>query len=166
MAPRDTARARRPLTRKEEAFMRAFARALIAVPRALDADLVDEQRLPLSEYFVLMHLSEASGRRLRMSELASAAALSLSGMTRIVGKLEREGLVVRERSIDDGRGWHAVLTDDGLSRIRGAWPTHLSSVRRLVFDHLGGVDITAMTLALQRMADSSENAGTAPCEDS
>jgi DNA-binding MarR family transcriptional regulator len=162
MAPRDTTRRRRPLTHNEEAFMRAFARALLAVPRALEADLVEEQRLPQSEYFVLMHLSEASGRRLRMSELAGASALSLSGMTRIVSKLEREGLVVRERSIDDGRGWHAVLTEEGLRRLRAAWPTHLTSVRRHVFDHLDGVDLPAVTLALQRMADSSESAGTAP----
>ena len=147
------------MTRKEEAFLRAFGRALVAVPRALDVDMIREQHLPQSEYFVLMHLSEAPDRRLRMSDLASAAALSLSGMTRIVNKLEREGLVSRERPVDDGRGWHAVLTEPGLDRLRRAWPAHLTSVRRHVFDHLAGVDLTAVTAALQAMADSSDRAG-------
>ena len=156
---RRATRASRPLTRKEEAFLRAFGRALIALPRALDVDLIRAHGLPQSEYFVLMHLSEAPGRRLRMSDLARAAALSLSGMTRIVNKLEREGLVGRERSTDDGRGWHAVLTEAGMDRLRQAWPEHLASVRRHIFDHLDGVDLPAVTAALQAMADSSDHTG-------
>lgn len=165
MTTRRATRASRPLTRKEEAFLRAFGRALIAVPRALDADLMREQRLPQTEYFVLMHLSEAPDRRLRMSDLAAAAALSLSGMTRIVNKLEREGLVSRERSVEDGRGWHAVLTEAGLHRLQQAWPAHLASVRRRIFDHLAGVDLTAMTAALQAMADGSERTGGDVCDE-
>lgn len=142
--------------------MRAFARALIAVPRALDSDLLREQQLPQSEYFVLMHLSEAKDRRRRMSELASACALSLSGITRVVHKLEREGLVTREKSQDDGRGWHAVLTERGLSRLQAAWPTHLASVRRHIFDRLDGIELEVMTTALQRIADSGRPCRTGP----
>jgi DNA-binding MarR family transcriptional regulator len=125
---------------------------MLTVPRAFDADLLREQRLSHSDYTTLMHLSEASGRRLRMSDLASGANLSLSGMTRIVGRLEGQGLVHRERHGDDGRGWNAVLTDAGLERLRQAWPTHLASVRRHVFDHLNAVDVPAFTAALQRFA--------------
>lgn len=153
----------RPLTRAEEAFLRAFARALMVVPRALDADLLHEQGLPQSEYFVLMHLSEAPDRRLRMSELAAAAALSLSGMTRIVSKLESEGLVQRERCVVDSRGWHAVLTDAGLARLREAWPTHLASVRRHVFAPLAGLDLTDLTAALQRMGDDAGGGAAEGC---
>jgi DNA-binding MarR family transcriptional regulator len=140
------------LTAEEEAFLRAFARAMLTVPRAFDADLLREQRMSLSEYSALMHLSEAPSRRLRMSDLADAGALSLSGMTRIVNRLEGQDLVHRERSCSDGRGWNAVLTDAGLQRLRQAWPTHLASVRRHMFNHLNDLDVPAFATALQRFA--------------
>ncbi len=131
--------------------MRAFARASLVVPRALEADLLRDQSMTLNEYFTLAHLSESPGRRLRMSDLAGAANLSLSGMTRIVDALAALDLVQRERSADDGRGWHAVLTDSGLERLRQAWPTHLASVRRNMFDHVGTADLPGFTAALQRI---------------
>src|SRR4051812_14428514 len=105
-----------PLTAEEEAFLRAFGRAMLTVPRALEADLLRQQGMSQSEYSALMHLSEAPDRRLRMSDLASASALSLSGMTRVVNRLEREGWVQRVRPPSDGRGWEARLTDTGLDR--------------------------------------------------
>src|SRR2546429_2077633 len=93
-----------PLSAGEEAFLRAWSRAALTVPRALDADLLAGQGMSLSEYTALMHLSEAPGRSLRMSDLASACALSLSGMSRSVSRLEALGLVGRVRSSWDGRG--------------------------------------------------------------
>lgn len=145
-----------PLTQEEEAFLRAYVRTLIAVPRAFDADLLREQRMSMNEYGVLMHLSEAPGRKLRMSDLASASALSVSGMTRIVGRLEGQDLVRRERCASDARGWLAVLTDAGLRRVRAAWPSHLASVRRHIFDHLGEVDLPALTAALRQFASDTD----------
>jgi DNA-binding MarR family transcriptional regulator len=141
-----------PLRLEEEAFLRAWSRAALTVPRALDADLLIEQGMSLSEYTALMQLSEAPGQTLRMSDLASACALSLSGMSRIVGRLEAQGLVERERSSCDGRGLDAVLTDAGLGRLRRAWPTHLASVRRHMMDHLRELDLAVVTTALQRFA--------------
>jgi DNA-binding MarR family transcriptional regulator len=154
-----------PLTEQEEAFIRAFARAAVAVPRAFDADLLREQGMSLSEYFALVHLSEAAGRRLRMSDLATASALSLSGMTRIVDRLQSAGLVRRERCADDGRGWLAVLTDAGLERLRQAWPSHLASTRRHLFDHLADLDLAAVARALQHVATDGgpDGAGAAGC---
>ena len=148
--PKQTGETSAPLSGAEEAFLRACARAGMTVPRALDADLLREHGLPLSEYFTLMHLSESAGQRLRMSDLAQAAALSLSRMTRIVDHLESLGLVRRERPPEDRRSWHAVLTDAGLARLREAWPTHLASVRRHIFDNLPDVDLEAFAEALQR----------------
>src|SRR5438552_8778638 len=87
-----------PLSAGEEAFLRAWSRAALTVPRALDADLLIGQGMSLSDYSALMHLSEAPGRRLRMSELATAFELSLSGMSRIVDRLAAQGLVERARS--------------------------------------------------------------------
>jgi DNA-binding MarR family transcriptional regulator len=145
-----------PLTAEEEAFFRAYARTLIAVPRAFDADLVREQGMSMNEYAVLMHLSEAPDRRLRMSDLATASSLSLSGMTRIVGRLEAQRLVQRERCATDARGWLAVLTEAGLQRLREAWPAHLTSVRRHIMDHLDDVDLPSLTAALQRFATETK----------
>jgi DNA-binding MarR family transcriptional regulator len=149
-----------PLTAEEEAFLRAFTRAMLTVPRAFDADLQYEQGLSLSEYTALMHLSEAPGRRLRMGDLADRCALSLSGMTRIVSHLESYGVVRRERCGSDGRGWNAVLTDTGLDRLRRAWPTHLASVRRHLIDYLHDLDLPALTAAVQRFAAGTQCAST------
>jgi DNA-binding MarR family transcriptional regulator len=115
--------------------------------------------MSLSEYTTLMHLSEAPRRSLRMSDLASACALSLSGMSRIVSRLEAQGLVARERSSCDGRGLNAVLTDAGLGRLRRAWPTHLASVRRHMMAHLSELDLPGVTAAVQRFASGTPCAG-------
>ena len=149
-----------PLTEIEEAFLRAYARTAISVPRAMEADLLAGDGMPLNEYFTLMHLSEAPGRKLRMSELADRGTLSLSGMTRIVNRLEASGLVRREQSPDDGRGWNAVLTEAGLARLRRAWTTHLNSVRRRIFDHLPAADLPRLTRALQQMAEATAEPAT------
>ena len=146
-----------PLSAEEEAFVRAFGRALLTVPRALDADLLREQRMSGNEYNALMHLSEARGRRLRMSDLAAASTLSLSGMTRIMNRLEALGLVQRERCASDGRGLEAVLTDAGLERLRQAWPTHLKSVRQHILHHLHAVDLPAVTTALEHFATGAQS---------
>jgi DNA-binding MarR family transcriptional regulator len=152
-----------PLTADEEAFLRAWSRAALTVPRALEADLLTGQGMSLSEYAALMHLSEAPGRTLRMSDLASACALSLSGMSRIVGRLEAQGLVERERASCDGRGLNAILTSAGLARLRLAWPTHLASVRRHVMDALSELDLPAVTAALQSFAsDPSMKTSSTP----
>ena len=151
-----------PLTPQEEAVMRALGRLLLVMPRALDADLQDEQRLSLSEYSVLRHLSESEHGRMRMSELAAACDMSLSGMTRLAGQLEAQGHLRRVRCERDARGLNAVLTDSGLARLRQAWPTHLASVRRHIIDHLDGLDLCRLAQALAAMADGDRG----PCHSS
>lgn len=136
----------------EEALVRALGRLLHVLPRAVDQDMARARQLPLSEYMTLMHLSEAPGRLMRMSELASTCDLSLSGMTRIVARLEQHGLVKRVRCEADGRGANAVLTDTGLQRLKEAWPAHLASVRRHLLDHVDAADLEVVTRVLQRMA--------------
>jgi DNA-binding MarR family transcriptional regulator len=155
MARADRGPAVVPLSVQEEAFLRAWSRAALTVPRALDADLLIGQGMSLSDYRALMYLSEAPGRSLRMSDLASACALSLSGMSRIVSRLEVQGLVERERAFCDGRGLNAVLTDAGLRRLRRAWPTHLASVRRHMMNHLSELNLPVVTAALQRFASDT-----------
>ena len=139
-----------PLDEQESAFWRALTRAMIVVPRALDNELIADQQLSMTEYVVLMHLSEATERRLRMTDLAAVCALSLSGMSRIVGRLSAAGLVQRVRDCADARGAFAVLTDEGFSRLEKAYPGHLASVRRHVFDHAGTADLGTFTDLLNR----------------
>jgi DNA-binding MarR family transcriptional regulator len=141
-----------PLDGAEEAVMRAFGRLMVVLPRVLDADLERSQRMSLSEYTALRILSEAPGRRMRMSELALACTMSLSGMTRLVAKQESLGHLQRQPCSDDARGLNAVLTESGLARLREAWPTHLASVRRHIFDHLADIELGKLAVALSAMA--------------
>lgn len=109
---------------------RSFLRAHAGVVRDLERELINEAGLPLAWYDVLLQLAEAPGRRLRMAELADSVLLSRSGLTRLVDRLQAEGFVCRERSIDDARGTFTVLTDAGFERLRSAAPTHLAGIQR------------------------------------
>lgn len=145
----------RPLTPEEEAAWRALAHVLVALPRAMDADLLRRAQLSLSDYRVLMFLSEAPHRSLRMSELADLVQISFSGLTRLIERLEQRDMVERVKADTDGRGNRAVLTDVGWERLRQAWPDHLRSVRTMVMDHLQGVDLVALTEALNSIIDKN-----------
>jgi DNA-binding MarR family transcriptional regulator len=151
-----------PLTPSEEAVVRALGRLMYALPRAIDLDMRQEQQLPLIDYSALMHLSEAPARRLRMSELAAACELSLSGMSRLAGHLESQGLVRRVRSSDDARVSYAVLTDAGFARLEQAWPTNLASMRRNFLDHLKGIDLAMLAKAFEQTATPRPNIGGPP----
>ena len=141
-----------PLSAEEEAVMRALGRLMLVLPRALNHDLEQGQRMTASEYSVLRNLSESEHGLMRMSELAQACDMSLSGMTRLAAKLESHGYVQRIKCEDDARGWNAVLTEKGLARLREAWPAHLASVRRRIFDHLGDLDLQSLAKALNAIA--------------
>src|SRR5262245_26367215 len=108
---------------------RGFLRAHAALVRELDRELETEHGLPLTQYEVLLYLNDAPEQQLRMSELAASVLLSQSGVTRLVDRLERQGLVVREPCPSDGRGLLARITDEGRQRLAEARPTHLAGVR-------------------------------------
>ena len=150
-APR-RGKAVKPLTDKEQAAWRALMRLLIVLPRVIEADMIRAGQLTISEYTVLMHLSEAEDRSMRMNSLAELARLTGSGMSRVVTRLAGEGLVERRRSCEDGRGQVVALTDAGLAQLEATFPGHLASVRRHVFDALKGVDLDSLTDALSRIA--------------
>jgi DNA-binding MarR family transcriptional regulator len=150
----DTSPAPVPLSGEQEAVMRAFGRVMTVLYRKLDADLERDQRMSLSEYTVLRILSETETRHMRMSELAAACDMSLSGMTRLAAKLESAGFLERRPCPSDARGYNAVLTDAGFARLQEAWPSHLASVRRHLFDHLDGIDLCRLAKALGKIADS------------
>ena len=140
------------LSSTELAAWRSFLRAHAVVTRRLESELAAEHDLPLASYDVLVQLSEARGQRLRMTELAEAVLLSRSGLTRLVDRLERDGLVSRQACPDDARGTLAVLTDAGLQRLREAWPTHLRGVSEHVTSKLSPQELVVLEELLGRLA--------------
>lgn len=100
----------------------------------LGDELAEQAHMPLGWYDVLLQLVEAPANRLRMSELADRVLLSRSGLSRLVDRLEREGLVTREPYPGDARGTYTALTDAGMRRMREASPVHLAGVKRLWLD--------------------------------
>ncbi|MFF2328612.1 MULTISPECIES: MarR family winged helix-turn-helix transcriptional regulator [unclassified Streptomyces] len=145
----------RPMDAAEEALVRVLGDVMMALPRAVDADMVRDAGLRLSEYSALQFLSEAPEGRMRMSEIAVPCNLSLSGMTRVVSRLEKQGFVERVRCTEDLRGWNVVLTATGLARLKEAWPANLASVRRHMLDNLAGHDLAQLTTGLRRIARAS-----------
>jgi len=145
-----------PLDATEEIFWRALMRIVLSLPRRLDSDLVRAAGITANEYTTLMCLSEAPDRELRMADLANAAALSASRMTRLVDDLQGRGLVAKRTSSLDARGNIAKLTPAGLAKLKKAWPTHLSSVRDRVFDHVDPSTLSKAAQALSEIAEQLE----------
>ena len=145
---------------------RLFLRSHALVLRRLETDLMHEHHLPLASYDVLVQLVEAPEHRLRMTELADAVLLSRSGLTRLVDRLEREGLVERQACVEDARGLFAVLTDGGLLRLRQASPTHLRGIQDYAVGRLSPTELRefARLLAVFAQVEAPEqqaaNAGT------
>lgn len=123
---------------------RGLLRAHAALTKALDAQLEAAHGLPLSSYEVLLHLHESSGEAMRMCDLASSVVLSRSGLTRLVDRLEREGLVERRSCAQDARGSYAVLTDRGRERLRTARATHLAGVRALFLERFSDEELEVL----------------------
>ena len=124
------------LSPRELRAWRGLLRVHAALVKALDAELEQEHGLPLSSYEVLLFLQEAEEQRMRMCDLASSVLLSRSGLTRLVDRLERDGLVVRVACSGDARGAFATLTPAGRETLAAARATHLRGVRRLFLDQV------------------------------
>ncbi len=118
----------------------------------LDAELQASQGMSVSDYGVLVQLSEAEGGHMRMSELADRLLLSPSGLTRRLDGLVRAGLVDRARCPTDRRGAFAVLTDAGRARLEEAAPDHVEQVRRHFVDRLEPRQLEALVDALDKVA--------------
>jgi len=153
-----------PLTAAEMSAWHAFIRAHARVVRLLEAELEAEQQLSLPAYEVLAHLTEAPENRLRMSDLAAVSVVTPSGLTRVVDRLVREGLVERQRCATDARVVYAAVTEAGQERVRAAYPTHLRGVRQHLIDRLAPEQLAAVRGALEPLtADcpgTASNPGT------
>ncbi len=124
------------LDEDEQHAWRAFLAAVATVQTGLDAQLQADARMPHAYYELLVRLSEAPQRALRMSALAEATGSSRSRLSHAVGQLERLGWVRREPCPTDRRGQVAVLTEQGQQALADAAPGHVEAVRRLLLDRL------------------------------
>ena len=142
------------LTDDEMRAWQALLHSHSQVTRVLDAELHAEHGISLDSYDVLLRLARAAQRSLRMTELAQRIMFSPSGLTRVVDRLEREGLVSRRRDSEDARVVFATLTDKGRERLRAAARTHLRGIR----EHFTG----RLTLAQLRNVASALQVITGP----
>ncbi|MEV4565054.1 MarR family transcriptional regulator [Nonomuraea sp. NPDC049419] len=132
------------LTPDEKEAWTGLVSLVLLLPGRLEAPLQHESGLTLFEYLALSHISEAPGRRLRMSELAYLANGSLSRLSNVVKRFEQRGWVERSPDPEDGRYTIAALTDAGYEVVVAAAPTHVRSVRRFVLDPLTAADQKAL----------------------
>jgi DNA-binding MarR family transcriptional regulator len=116
------------LSEQHLAAWRVFLKAHATIIDRIDHDLVAARRPPLSSYDVLIELYEAPEHRLRMHELAERVVLSRSGLTRLVDRLEAEGLLIRDRSGTDRRGAYAVITEQGIAALQQTWPIYARGI--------------------------------------
>lgn len=130
----------RRLTERELFAWRSYIETTADLSSALEADLAGTG-LTLGDYQVLVFLSEADGRSMRMCDLAANLQLSPSGLTRRLDGLVRNGFVDRLPSQADRRVMLAVLTEGGAAKLAEAYPVHLASVRARIIDRLDPADI-------------------------
>ncbi len=124
------------LSEEEQRTWRLFLQACESVFSATDAQLIRDSGLPHGYYEILVHLSEAPGRALRMTELARASSYSKSRLSHAVARLEERGWVQRRDCPTDRRGQIAQLTDEGFAALAAAAPGHVGQVRRSLIDVL------------------------------
>jgi DNA-binding MarR family transcriptional regulator len=136
-----------------------FLLAHALVVRELERELQAAEGLSLAEYEVLLRLSHAPERRIRMGELAEAVFFSTGGLTRLLDRLEQEGLVRRDRTCEDRRGVYAVLTECGQERLRQAARTHLSGIDEHFAAALTDEELAPVGAFLTRLA-GQESAGS------
>jgi len=132
------------LTADEKEAWTALVSLVLLLPGLLESPLQREAGLTLFEYLTLSHISEAPGRRLRMSELAYLTNGSLSRLSNVVKRFGQRGWVGRSPDPDDGRYTVAALTDVGYEMVVAAAPAHVRAVRRLVLDPLTAADQKAL----------------------
>ena len=142
------------LSPEERAAWSGFIRAHATIVRELDAELRAAHGLPLSSFDVLVQLSLAPEGRMQMYELAEAVHLSRSGLTRLVDRLERQGMLERHRGERDPRQVFACITRRGLKRLAETTPTHLAGVRRRFLERLTRAQVSQLVVVWNRLLGS------------
>jgi DNA-binding MarR family transcriptional regulator len=138
---------------------RAYVDGSVRLTEIMDRDLKTRHGLSVSEYEILVRLSEAPDRRLRMAELAENASQSRSRLSHTCSRLESKGLVKRDSCPNDKRGVYAHLTDDGFAALDRAARDHVETVREYFIDVIDPQDLEAVgrafSLVLKRLGATS-----------
>ena len=132
------------LDAEQQRIWRVFLGGTTVLMDRLDRDLRTQHGLSMPEYEILVRLSEAPSRSIRMAELADAVSHSRSRVTHTIARLEREGIVLRGQSSDDGRGVSATLTDQGFAVLEAAAHTHVRGVHDYLIAMASPDDLAAM----------------------
>jgi DNA-binding MarR family transcriptional regulator len=142
------------LSPEERAAWSGFIRAHASIVKELDTELQAAHGLPLSSFDVLVQLSLASEGRMQMFELAEAVHRSRSGLTRLVDRLERQGLIERHKGERDPRQVFACITKPGLERLAETTPTHLAGVRRRFLGRLSRNQVEQLAVVWDQLLGS------------
>ena len=141
------------LTDEQQRDWRAWLAASSLLANQLDRDLQTDAGLSLADYEILVRLSEAEDRRIRMSELAELTLSSRSRLSHQIDRMAKAGLVMREVCTEDRRGSFAVLTDTGWRTLVKSAPAHVESVRTHLVDVLTPAEFAALGRACSKIAD-------------
>lgn len=158
MSTTPTATATGWLTAEQQGLWRAYLDGTVRLSEALGRQLERDADLSLSEYEVLVRLSEAPDRTLRMSWIADELAHSRSRITHTIRRLEARGLVERRSCPVDGRGVNAAMTALGLARLQAAAPGHVEAVRRHLVDVLTADQLRALGESMATVRDALRGA--------
>ena len=139
------------LSDEEQAAWRTLIAVTVRLPAALDRQLQRDAGISHFDYQVLAGLSEAPDRTLRMSALATLTESSLSRLSQVVARLEKNEWVRRTPDPTDGRYTLATLTTDGWDKVVATAPGHVEAVRTHVFDALTKAQISQLTTIGQRI---------------
>ncbi|MBO3083470.1 MarR family winged helix-turn-helix transcriptional regulator [Cellulomonas fengjieae] len=137
------------LDAEQQAHWRSFRGGVDRLYAALDHELEQETGLSRHEYEVLVRLSEAPERTLRMAQLADNLAHSRSRLTHTIRRMEEQGLVVRLPCVEDARGVNCTLTEKGWQTLVAAAPSHVQSVRNHLVDVLSPEQFAALGDAME-----------------
>jgi len=146
-----------PVPAAQHAAWYQLLQAHSKIIQEVEARLLRAGQIPHQWYDVLVTLEKAPGQRLRMSELAGSIVTSRSTLTRLVDRLEAEGLLRREACPNDLRGSYAVLTPAGAKARLAAWPIVSRSIVELFASHVSDQEADVIAKALGRVADSSSD---------
>jgi DNA-binding MarR family transcriptional regulator len=141
------------LNPREMSAWRSYIVASRRLLEALELDL-ENHDLSMADYEVLAQLSDAPGRRLRMSELAEISMISKSRLSHRMKVMEAAGWVRREECTEDKRGYFAVMTEKGWKAIVKAAPDHVNSVRTRLVDHLTSKDQEDLSKIFNRVTET------------
>jgi DNA-binding MarR family transcriptional regulator len=141
------------LTEDEQQAWRGLVQMTAQLNARMNRQLQDDFGISLTDYEVLVVLSEAAEGRLRVFELASTLAWEQSRVSHQLARMKRRGLIGRQECPSDARGAFVVLTETGRAAIERAAPAHVETVRQLVFDGLGHDQLAALTAVTEGVLD-------------